>query len=102
MSSAFQVFLDEHDDFTESLLLHQEALVRGDLEPARDRIVKLARYAESGVREYWIVDPESRSVEVFVLDIDVDAPAGWFTGSARVLTPSLPDLDLPLSQVFSR
>lgn len=68
--------------------------------PERDRIVKKQLFAENGVGEYWIVDPQARSVEVFVLDGDAYAPAGWFTGTRTVVSPSLPGLRIPLNTVF--
>ena len=33
-----------------------------------DRIVKLDLYQRAGVREYWIADPQSRSIEVYLRD----------------------------------
>ena len=33
-----------------------------------DRLVKLNLYQRAGVRGYWIVDPENRSVMVFLPD----------------------------------
>ena len=33
-----------------------------------DRLVKLNLYQRAGVREYWIVDPDNESVQVFMLD----------------------------------
>lgn len=33
-----------------------------------DRLVKLNLYQQAGVREYWIVDPATRSVQVFLPD----------------------------------
>jgi Uma2 family endonuclease len=36
--------------------------------PGHDRKTKLEVYAEAGVREYWIVDPDARSIDVHVLE----------------------------------
>ena len=33
----------------------------------RDRVEKKALYEQVGIAEYWIVDPESRAIEVFAL-----------------------------------
>jgi len=33
-----------------------------------DRIYKLRKYQKAGVREYWIVDPETKTVQVCILE----------------------------------
>ena len=35
--------------------------------PAHDRNLKYELYEEAGVPEYWIIDPQSRTVEIYVL-----------------------------------
>lgn len=42
----------------------------------RDILLKFNKYLQSGVREYWIVDPEGRTVTVHILE------AGKYTTSA--------------------
>jgi Uma2 family endonuclease len=42
-----------------------EVISRGSWK--RDRVEKKALYEQVGIAEYWIVDPESRSIEVFAL-----------------------------------
>ena len=73
--------------------------------PERDRFVKMWRYAQSGVAEYWIVDPEMRSVEVFRLrtdddDLDRFEPAGWFRMGQTIHSEVLPGLDLSVDALF--
>ena len=34
---------------------------------SRDKVLKFYRYQEAGVREYWIVDPDSKTVSAHVL-----------------------------------
>jgi Uma2 family endonuclease len=84
-------------------------LVAEVLSPAhreRDRIVKRDLYARNGVGEYWLVDPEERSVEILRLDGDTNtyAPAGYFTfrrtPGASLVSATLPDLRIPLATVF--
>ena len=68
--------------------------------PERDRIVKRHLYAQNGVTEYWIADPETRSVEVLRREEAVYTPAGWFRHEDLVVSPLLPGLRIPLTNVF--
>ena len=36
----------------------------------RDRVEKLAEYEQAGVREYWVLDPNRRQAEFFILGDD--------------------------------
>ncbi len=60
----------------------------------RDRVWKLKLYAEAGVREYWIVDPEAQAIEFLVLrggHFEVRLPDG-----ASYRSPAIPGLDIDL------
>lgn len=60
----------------------------------RDRGEKLALYAETGIREYWIVDPSERQIEFLVNESGrfvVALPAG-----AEYRSKELPELHLDL------
>ena len=47
----------------------------------QDRTVKFCEYREAGVPEYWIVDPSTKAIEIFVLDQEAYKLLGkWGTG----------------------
>jgi Uma2 family endonuclease len=69
---------------------------------ARDRGLKLDRYRRFGVGEYWIVDPDGRTVEVWKLAAGAEAP---LVLSGEELIPWTPvpggeTLHAPVEQVF--
>jgi len=68
----------------------------------RDETLKRRLYERSGVREYWVVDSELDVVRVFTREGDRFArPVELSLEAGDVLRTSLlPDLELPLSQIF--
>jgi len=69
---------------------------------ARARGVKLERYRLYGVREYWIVDPDNRSVEVWRFDEGADSAEVVEAGAAFSWTPvpEGPTLEIEVDDVF--
>ena len=66
----------------------------------RDRELKRRIYAEHGVGEYWLVDPDSRTISVMSLQ-DKDFREVGNYGVGEVLSsPTLEDLVLDLTRIF--
>ncbi|HVR07323.1 MAG TPA: Uma2 family endonuclease [Thermoanaerobaculia bacterium] len=64
----------------------------------RDWRVKLMLYAESGIREYWIVDPKTRLVEFLVNEggrFMIAMPAG-----AKYRSQGLPEVHLDVAELW--
>ena len=79
------------------------ALVVEVLSPSNaghDHITKRALYARAGVREYWIVSPEARIVEILVLDGERYAVHARVGGDEPLTSPTLPALTGTAAQVF--
>ena len=66
----------------------------------RDRGYKKILYGRYGVREYWIVDPAVRTVEVHTLTQSGLELRGRFTGGDVVESPILPNLELAAESIF--
>ncbi len=70
---------------------------------ARDRHSKLKLYRKHGVKEYWLVDPSSQSVEVLVLNEEgeYDLHSSASGGRGRVKSLVLAGFGVTLGAIFS-
>ena len=67
---------------------------------ARDRETKRRIYARHGVPEYWLADPEERTVSVMTLVGKEFRESGVYAGGDALSSPTLPGLSLTLADVF--
>lgn len=65
-----------------------------------DQLVKLGLYQRARVREYWIIDPADRSVQVFVLEDGRYTAKDFGAAGDRLRVNVLEDCTIDLSQVF--
>jgi Uma2 family endonuclease len=66
-----------------------------------DRDEKRGAYARAGVPEYWIADPGTQTVEVFVLEVGVYHSLGVFEGQAILPSKVLPDFSISVERFFT-
>ena len=65
-----------------------------------DYFTKLFKYRTSGVREYWIVDPDSRTVQVFLLEHGSVLPHEVYGQDAVAKVNVLDGCFIELAKVF--
>lgn len=70
-------------------------------DPERDTVVKRADYAEAGIPEYWIVEPDTERVIVLALRDGRYHEAGVYQQSEPVRSVLLPELAIPLQTIFA-
>ncbi len=64
-----------------------------------DRRTKFETYARAGVREYWLVDPDSRTIEIFVLRGQAYAPLGSFGPEERTRSEVLAEFGVKAAEI---
>jgi Uma2 family endonuclease len=89
----------EREAHAEDVLLLIE-VAEGSL--AYDRITKLRLYAEAGIPEYWVVDCEAETVEVY----RDPGPEGYrgmhrVAGAATLALEAFPDVELSAADIFA-
>lgn len=68
-----------------------------------DRVVKFTAYEQAGVREYWLVDPRTRSVEVYALsEQGTYDMGGQYTPGEVAASAVLSGLSLSVHELFVR
>ena len=65
-----------------------------------DRVYKKALYERCGVSEYWIVDPPSKSIEIYVLDNQRYILLDLFEIEGKIKSVLFPDIDLDVKDIF--
>jgi Uma2 family endonuclease len=78
-----------------------EILSPGSDNERRDRTAKRQLYGKHGVGEYWLVDPETRTIEVFSLESNRMRLAGTYSESDEISSDLLPGFSCPVQLVFS-
>ena len=120
-NAPFDVYLSDYDVFQPDLLFVSNErrsiltdkgaegapdLVIEILSPStehNDRNTKFSTYAQAGVTEYWLIDPDARAIELYRFQESVDTPAQTaILGENKTFgTPLLPGLEISIEEVFS-
>ena len=66
----------------------------------RDRVLKRRLYGRFGVKEYWLVDMESRTVEVYQLRGEGLELVATFSGDDEMTSSVLPGFRLKVTDLF--
>src|SRR5262245_21075691 len=68
----------------------------------RDRVAKRQLYGKYGVREYWLVDPQHRVVEVYCLEAQTLKPRATLGENDELRSDLFPGLSCRVEGIFSR
>jgi Uma2 family endonuclease len=66
----------------------------------RDRDLKFGLYEKYGAREYWLVDPDARFVEVYRRQEDRLVRLGFFGQGEKFIAPVLDNASLDVDTLF--
>jgi len=90
-----------HDTFWAGADLVMEVVSPGQKARERDLKTKREEYARAGIPEYWVVDPQKQRILVLALSGDPYRVHGEFGPGMAPSSALLPDLRVPVSEVFA-
>lgn len=78
-----------------------EVVSPGEKNSERDRQLKRQLYSRRGVREYWVVDPQLMTIEVYRLHDSVLVLEATLRGSDSLTSPILPGFSCSVIAILS-
>ena len=81
-------------------LLVVEIVSPGELQHDRDYVAKRAQYDDIGIPEYWVVDPQERTISVFTEQAGRYGNPQVLTERNRLTSTQLPTLDIAIADVL--
>jgi len=78
-----------------------EVVSGGEEDRRRDLEQKPVEYAEAGIKEYWIVDPETKTVKVLTLDGNKYKTHGEFKPGESATSALFTDFSVKVADVFA-
>jgi Uma2 family endonuclease len=78
-----------------------EILSPGRENETRDRVAKRQLYGKFGVREYWIVDPKNRVIELYLLELGVLEPKAVAGPDGEIVSSVLLGFRCRASDIFA-
>jgi len=88
-----------HDNYWDGADLVIEVVSPDD--PQRDLVTKRQEYAQAGIPEYWIVDPQAELISVLRLEQDHYVEHGQFGHGATATSLVLTGLQIDVDAVFA-
>ena len=67
-----------------------------------DRHTKYRLYAEAGVGEYWIIDPDACAADVYTRRGNAFVPLGHYERDGAIHSELLPDLMIPMAELCTQ
>jgi Uma2 family endonuclease len=93
--------IDESGHFTVAPELIVEILSAGEQNEQRDKSVKLKLYSRYGVQEYWIVNWQLQTLEIYRrTDAQLQLVATLLAGD-KIVSPLLPGFSSEIDRIFS-
>ncbi len=90
-----------HESYWEGADLVMEVVSNSPEDRRRDLVTKRREYAQAGIPEYWIVDPQSQTVTVLGLDGRGYVEGGLYGQGETAQSVLLPEFAVAVNEIFN-